>query len=702
MRLLNLSVRNFRSFRDVRDLDLGHDVCLLYGKNGSGKTALFDALEVALTGAVQRMSTIPDATKHFIRAQSSNVPASISVRAQVNSHERQTNLEFSGADDVRSMRPLLHGRHIETYGSTCYLSQSTIRNLVTCDSLKMGRIVEAILIDEATDALLQGVLAANITRTSTVFASARKGLQGEEQELAGLKEQLSAANEASKAPTPLIEPGLISSLREYLRTFAIGAGDLGTSDEIMQALAALERHVERSRQSVEQQKADALARMSSIQALIERQKGLSNARNRQNQLQERRKEIMTSQSEAERVRIDLGSQISAQRETAAATEKLFTALKLLHDSQALSGKTCPICDQKVKNLEDHVVAKMNRVGEENRTIVERIESLSVQQSAADRAILKLNDEANHINRQLAEIENEMRLNDSLSQELLARYKGEAGISVERAQSLESARLSDLMRADETYLSAVQFCSRLSSHMAAVTAKAKGAGREIETIKARIKAKEDRLVQAKTMFQELDSYVATIERLRHRFAQWRTDLMEGFMTGQASTAFQEFFQRIAPHQAFSVRVNSARVVKNKAEVTLGAYYESDKQYEVEGIFSQAELNACAIALFLALATTQVDHPGILLLDDPVQNMDEIHIEELGQTLKLLKDTLGWQIIIAVHDLSVFNFFKRQLYPSRQGQSLCSYTLNPSSDGTEISTDRMATFESKVFDLSFGAA
>src|SRR5207237_8771339 len=101
-----------------------------------------------------------------------------------------------------NQRSLLSTRLDEIFHSTCYLSQSTIRNLVTCESSTLGRIIEAIIVDEASDIFIQGLLAANVGRTSAQFSAAKPRIDQESRELQELAAQLQAAEARPVPPSP--------------------------------------------------------------------------------------------------------------------------------------------------------------------------------------------------------------------------------------------------------------------------------------------------------------------------------------------------------------------------------------------------------------------------------------------------------------------------------------------------------------------
>lgn len=75
MRIKKITLENFRCF-ERQELDLSADVVAMYGRNGVGKTAIFDALEWALLGEIGRYAgetSAPDYLAHVFTEQDPKV-----------------------------------------------------------------------------------------------------------------------------------------------------------------------------------------------------------------------------------------------------------------------------------------------------------------------------------------------------------------------------------------------------------------------------------------------------------------------------------------------------------------------------------------------------------------------------------------------------------------------------------------------------
>jgi hypothetical protein len=77
-----------------------------------------------------------------------------------------------------------------------------------------------------------------------------------------------------------------------------------------------------------------------------------------------------------------------------------------------------------------------------------------------------------------------------------------------------------------------------------------------------------------------------------------------------------------------------------------------------MLSAGNLNTAALTLFLALHLSVEVRLPWLLLDDPVQSMDEVHIPQFAALLRTLSKEHGRQVFIAVHDRPLFDYLPAQ--------------------------------------------
>ena len=82
-----------------------------------------------------------------------------------------------------------------------------------------------------------------------------------------------------------------------------------------------------------------------------------------------------------------------------------------------------------------------------------------------------------------------------------------------------------------------------------------------------------------------------------------------------------------------------------------------------MLSAGNLNTAALTLFLALHLSVRRRVPWLLLDDPVQSMDEIHVAQFAALLRTLtQQEPQRRVFIAVHERALFDYLALELSPA----------------------------------------
>ncbi len=93
-----------------------------------------------------------------------------------------------------------------------------------------------------------------------------------------------------------------------------------------------------------------------------------------------------------------------------------------------------------------------------------------------------------------------------------------------------------------------------------------------------------------------------------------------------------------------------------------------------MLSAGNLNTAALTLFVALHLTVAAQLPWLILDDPVQSMDDVHVTHFSALLRTLSKGQKRQVIIAVHDRQLFEYLRLELSPAFAGDSLLTVELS----------------------------
>lgn len=185
---------------------------------------------------------------------------------------------------------------------------------------------------------------------------------------------------------------------------------------------------------------------------------------------------------------------------------------------------------------------------------------------------------------------------------------------------------------------------------------------------RLQEARDRFKAVRELAKEV--HTAAIE-VEGRFA-------ESVFVDRLNRFANEFFGRLAPHEPFRPYLSKPESKWNRLRVSTGARLGESEENAFEqagAIFSSGNLNTAALTLFIALHFLEEPAAKMLVIDDPVQAMDDVHIVQLSALLRAIaRGDQPRQLVLAVHERALFDYLRLELGPTREGDSLLAVEVD----------------------------
>jgi len=151
----------------------------------------------------------------------------------------------------------------------------------------------------------------------------------------------------------------------------------------------------------------------------------------------------------------------------------------------------------------------------------------------------------------------------------------------------------------------------------------------------------------------------------------------------NAAWRDLFVRLAPDEPFIPAFALPQATKGGVEARLETHYrDGSKGGNPRAMLSAGNLNTAALTLFLGLHLSVKPQLPWLIIDDPVQSMDEVHISQFAALLRTLSKQHGRQVIIAVHEKPLFDYLCLELSPAFEGDRLITVELGRAADGESV--------------------
>jgi exonuclease SbcC len=800
-RLKFLTVEDFRSIRGPIGVSLDAPVVLIHGSNGTGKTSLLSAIELALIGSVPSLARFDDEyLAHLPHKLARDGQARICLQADGVDDSGEADLVTDGAKIVGAA--LLNPYSARFYTERCYLAQATLGRLLEIyeqqDNRKsdtpLTRFVKEMLGLEALDALIEGLHAAgNVRRfreVAPLFWAARADApkldesvnlaQEQERDLRDKVGKTEAKlRELARPLIPAGDPIQAEALRPSLaRLAADGETRLtalarirrdisGASAQVREALISdaggerlraeqanvVAREALTNWQSGPGLELEAIisavqanfpdvpptssdpaashaAALAAVKAARVRIQALANADDADARaLSDVRVAIRQGQGRIQQIDQELASAHGANRELAEALTAIASHIEDEH---------CPVCGRDFSDISSTPLAA--HVSEEVARLVTaagRVEALVRDRSSTAASVIEV--QRREADLQSRRLSAERR--DSLKSEL-AKFSewvngldALAEVAATGSQFIrdatQSAQALSVLNSRQSSISGLR--AELASHAEQLSLQPSpedvplqnivdGVMREVERQTVResaLKASHEQALQTLAVLADVRSSLEDAEaRLAELVAQQqqsasrraeaerrilvardlvsraqavRGDEVRRVFNEELNTVWRDLFIRLAPDEAFVPAFAVPEVAGGPVEAVLETHYRSGgKGGNPRSMLSAGNLNTAALTLFLALHLSVRPVLPWLVVDDPVQSMDDVHIAQFAALLRTLKQH-GRQVIIAVHDRQLFEYLVLELSPAFNGDRLVTIELGRNANGMTTAPWNPTVFE-----------
>jgi exonuclease SbcC len=193
------------------------------------------------------------------------------------------------------------------------------------------------------------------------------------------------------------------------------------------------------------------------------------------------------------------------------------------------------------------------------------------------------------------------------------------------------------------------------------------------------------------FREAERLRAQARRVGNTAREVRATIVRRVFNENLNTLWRDLFIRLAPTEPY---VPAFRLPETAEGVVaqLETRTRSGERAGTPGtMLSAGNLNTAALTLFLALHLSVDPKFPWLVLDDPVQSMDEVHIAQFAALLRTISKNDGRKFIIAVHDRPLFEYLKLELSPAFDKDQLITVELRRSATEETIADTDFLPYE-----------
>jgi len=717
MRFQSLELSGFRGFANHQTFDLDADVVVVVGANGNGKTSLFDALLWALSGSVSRLKggassivskySSTGEARVILRLVNSGGLSPITITRSSDGLAPRVSVETPdgivhgpGAEDRMIQLIWREAATAEAPGEaltaaltrSVYLQQDRVRDFIDAatDQERFKAVSELVGVGRVTELQLE------LQRTKQLWTTMTTSKSEETKPLRLRLSQLGVRLNSFKARRVPGEdkPDEESWNRWWAKLLAMGVKVSAVPMASLEAATAIDiaiRQIDALRRAAErrQQQLDSLE--SEIRVVSQRSKPDAAAPRKKVEVLKKQVQEARLKVSGEQTRVAEFRRLQANLKERSEQLQALATLALKH-----LGNKCPVCDQEydlelTRRRLQSIVMSSSSVRQDSvptdtlPMLLATLASLEKDLSTAELELRTIDQAAKET--EVAELTIEQRFEELGLQRSSTTDRSSY---VHRAAAATVKRIEELVLAQQT---GERFALLLSQ--AGEQAVIQELERQILADQLELQ-RQDNEIAERNATGELAQKV--IGALREAASQ-----VVAKQVGEIEPLLREIYSRIDVHPAFRDVRFLQSFLRGRGQLST-AVNDSLTGIEIATpgeVLSSSQMNALAVSVFLSL-NLGVSKPPLeaVILDDPLQSLDDINLLGLIDLLRRAKDQR--QLCISTHDADFGELLARKLRPRTPEQRTIVIKLDSWSRTGPSVTARMVKCDPSPFRLAASQA
>lgn len=214
-------------------------------------------------------------------------------------------------------------------------------------------------------------------------------------------------------------------------------------------------------------------------------------------------------------------------------------------------------------------------------------------------------------------------------------------------------------------------------------------RELAELESKIQDAKKYHAKIKEAKKQADEVIKMAREVASAATQTKTKLLKTVFSDTLNSLWSQLFSRLVQGERFRPQLGGPDVSQGRLQAQIQGIAEGEEPFnQLAAVLSSGNLNTAALSLFLALHLIEEPRHRLLVLDDPVQNMDDVRVMELARLLRAIVYEADRQLIVAVHEPALYEYLCLELGPQERGQHMIAIELSREheSHSTDVSCSR----------------